>query len=804
MEVAMIRANIQENSEATMARFLNGLNPEIRKKVELQDHFELQQMVSYAEKVERQALPIKTPSGRTTTSSSTPWRRDQLPTSNAWPRQGNKERENRRMEQPFHPSATPSKPTPRPTLPRPNTSTNQPKACFKCKGIGHLMAQCPNRSIMYMNEEGVWQSEGEEEYADMPPLEEEGKDADLIEIEEDPVARTMVTMRVLNAQAQEDDLQRTNIFHTRCKIGDEVCLMIIDSGSCTNCVAADFVDQKHLSWTYHPKPYRLSWLNDGGEVKVTKQALIAFSIGRYKDQVLCDVIPMQASHVLLGRPWEYDRQADHIGLTNKYKFIMDHLKITLSPLTPTQVYEEQLHLRKEREKRQLREAKKKPNVPEDEGKKKVEAELREKGNSSGKKLSEAESLKVNKKSFYASVREEFKDVFPEELPKGLPPIRGIEHQIDFVLGAILPNRPAYRANPEETKEIQSKSLDEHVEHLRLVLSALRENRLFANMEKCVFCTPEVNFLGYIVGANGIRVDPAKVNAILEWPTPTNVAQVRSFHGLATPILALPNFDVTFEVECDASGIGIGAVLHQNNRPLAYFSEKLSGGALNYPIYDKELYAVVRALEVWQHYLMPKEFVIHTDHESIKFLKGQGKLHKSHPQTDGQTEVTNRTLGALLRAIVQKNLKKWEEYGVKKAEAVRTLHEKVRAQIEKKNAQYAQHANKGRKHVVFEPGDWVWVHMRKERFPASRRTKLHPRGDGPFRVLERINDNAYKLELPSEYGISASFNVSDLSPFDFDTDFEDSGTNPFEGGGNDKDTGAQQLQPWGEQDDTSFM
>ncbi|XP_071933836.1 uncharacterized protein [Coffea arabica] len=595
-------------------------------------------MVSYAEKVERQALPIKTPSGRTTTYSSTPWRRDQLPTSNAWPRQGNKERENRRMEQPFHPSATPSKPTPRPTLPRANTSTNQPKACFKCKGIGHLMAQCPNRSIMYMNEEGMWQSEGEEEYADMPPLEEEGKDADLVEKEEDPVARTMVTMRVLNAQAQEDDLQRTNIFHTRCKIGDEVCLMIIDSGSCTNCVAADFVEQKHLPWTYHPKPYRLSWLNDGGEVKVTKQALITFSIGRYKDQVLCDVIPMQASHVLLGRPWEYDRQADHIGLTNKYKFIMDNLKITLSPLTPTQVYEEQLHLRKERKKR--------------------EADY-----SSFYTLGITDSLP----SAIYSLLLEFNDVFPEELPKGLPPIRGIEHQIDFVPGAILPNRPAYRANPEETKEIQSKSLDEHVEHLRLVLSALRENRLFANMKKCVFCTPEVNFLGYIVGANGISVDPAKVKAILEWPTPTNVSQVRSFHGLASfyrrfvkdfstiaaplnetikknvgfqwgkeqeesfnklkdlltsaPILALPNFDVTFEVECDASGIGIGAVLHQNNRPLAYFSEKLSGGALNYPTYDKELYAVVRALEVWQHYLMPKEFVIHTDHESIKFLKG---------------------------------------------------------------------------------------------------------------------------------------------------------------------------------------
>ncbi|XP_071909677.1 uncharacterized protein [Coffea arabica] len=708
-----------------MARFLNGLNPEIRKKVELQDHFEFQQMVSYVEKVKKQALPLKTPSGRTTTSSTTPWRRNQLPTFNVWPRQGNRERENKRMEQPSHPSATSSKPTPRPTLPGANTSTNQPKACFKCKGIGYLMAQCPNQSIMYMNEEGVWQSEGEKEYADMPPLEKEGKDDDMVEIEEDPVARTMVTMRVLNTQAQEDDLQQTNIFHTRCKIGDEVCLMIIDSGSCANYVAADFVEQNHIPWTYHPKPYRLSWLNDEGEVKVTKQALIAFSIGRYKDQVLCNVIPMQASHVLLGRPWKYDRQADHIGLTNKYKFIMDNLKITLSPLTPTQVYEEQLHLRKEREKRQLREAKKKPNVPEDEKKKKVEAKLSERENSSGKRFSEAESLKVKKRSFYASVRE-----------------------IDRALKA--------------------------------------RNLLI------------VNFLGYIVGANGISVDPAKVKAIMEWPTPTNVSQVRSFHGLASfyrrfvkdfstiaaplneiikknvgfqwgkeqeesfnkfkhlltsaPILALANFDLMFEVECDASGIGIGAFLHQNNRLLAYFSEKLSGGALNYPTYDKELYVVVRALEVWQHYLMPKEFVIHTDHESIKFLKGQD--------------------------------------GAKKAETVRTLHERIRAQIEKKNAQYAQHANKGRKRVVFEPGDWVWVHMRKERFPTSRRTKLHPRGNGPFRVLERINDNAYKLELPSEYGISASFNVSDLSPFDFDTDFEDSRMNPFEGGGNDADTGAR--------------
>ena len=95
------------------------------------------------------------------------------------------------------------------------------------------------------------------------------------------------------------------------------------------------------------------------------------------------------------------------------------------------------------------------------------------------------------------------------------------------------------------------------------------------------------------------------------------------------MLALPDFNKVFEIECDASGIRIGAVLMQDKRPIALFSEKLSGASLKYPTYDKELYALVRALEIWQHYLWPREFVIHTDHESLKHLKGQGKLNQRH-------------------------------------------------------------------------------------------------------------------------------------------------------------------------------
>nr|KYP61106.1 Retrotransposable element Tf2 [Cajanus cajan] len=223
--------------------------------------------------------------------------------------------------------------------------------------------------------------------------------------------------------------------------------------------------------------------------------------------------------------------------------------------------------------------------------------------------------------------------------------------------------------------IYSMSQDDHIGHLREVLMILRENHLFANIEKCTFGVDHVVFLGFIVSKEGVRVDCEKIKAIQEWPKPKNVSEVRSFHGLASfyrrffpnfssialplnelvkkdvlfewtskhdqafqllkdqlknaPILALPNFEKTFELECDASGVGIGVVLLQGGHPIAYFSEKLKCVSLNYPTYDKELYALVRALQTWEHYLVSKEFVIHSDHESLKYLRGQGKLNKRH-------------------------------------------------------------------------------------------------------------------------------------------------------------------------------
>ncbi|RDX92540.1 hypothetical protein CR513_25312, partial [Mucuna pruriens] len=181
---------------------------------------------------------------------------------------------------------------------------------------------------------------------------------------------------------------------------------------------------------------------------------------------------------------------------------------------------------------------------------------------------------------------------------------------------------------------------------------------------------------------------------------------------------------------------------------------------------------------------------------------------AHPQTDGQTEVVNKTLVTLLRAIIQKNLKNWEKYlphvefaynrtvhstSYSPFEVVYELHAKVRANIEKSNEQHVRQANKGRV-MTFESGDCVWVHRRKERFPTKKKYKLQPRGDGTFQVLERINDNAYKLHLPTAYGnVSSTLNVVDLSLFVVDEEF-DSKMNPFEEGGNDRNPTNKDKDP----------
>jgi len=110
------------------------------------------------------------------------------------------------------------------------------------------------------------------------------------------------------------------------------------------------VDKLGLPTISHAKPYKLQWLSEEGEIIVNKQVLIAFSIGKYKDEVLCDVVPMEATHILLGRPWKFDRKTLHDCLTNKISFTFHGHKVTLKSLSPKEVHEDQLKMKGKREK----------------------------------------------------------------------------------------------------------------------------------------------------------------------------------------------------------------------------------------------------------------------------------------------------------------------------------------------------------------------------------------------------------------------------------------------------------------------
>ena len=159
----------------------------------------------------------------------------------------------------------------------------------------------------------------------------------------------MVRRLLGNACKELDDTQRENIFHSRCLIEGKVCSLIIDSGSCTNVVSARLVEKLGMKTSPHPWAYKLQWLSEHGELVVDKQVLISFSIGRYKDDVLCDVVPMETTHLLLGRPWQFDKHAFHDGVENTYSFEHCNRKVLLKPLTPKEVCEDQIFMKNKRE-----------------------------------------------------------------------------------------------------------------------------------------------------------------------------------------------------------------------------------------------------------------------------------------------------------------------------------------------------------------------------------------------------------------------------------------------------------------------
>lgn len=219
--------------------------------------------------------------------------------------------------------------------------------------------------------------------------------------------------------------------------------------------------------------------------------------------------------------------------------------------------------------------------------------------------------------------------------------------------------------------VYSKTWEEHLVHLREVLALLRHHTLYAKKSKCQFGQMSIEYLGHVISGEGVSTDPSKIASMMNWPIPKNVKQLRGFLGLTgyyrkfvkgygqisrpltlllqkdgfrwnadaekaftklkeamstAPVLVLPDFSQPFVIETDASGHGVGAVLMQNNKPIAYMSKILCPKNQALSIYEREFLAVVKAVQKWKTYLQGQKFIIKTDQQALKHLLDQKSIN----------------------------------------------------------------------------------------------------------------------------------------------------------------------------------
>jgi hypothetical protein len=516
--------------------------------------------------------------------------------------------------------------------------------CFTCGKDGHKYVDCPDRKV----------DRGETHITEAQRRDVENEDADS--------ERSLGIHKIILTPEKEveSSVQRSRLFRTTCTTKDRKCKVIVDSGSTDNLVSSEMVENMELETTKHLSPYKVSWLQKGHWVSLTTRCLVKFKIGNYHDEILCDVIPMDVCHILLGRPWQYDQNVVHDGRMNTYTLEKDGRTHKFLPIKDKEV---------------------KPEV-----------------NStillmSGKEL--LTEMEKNEDPQFFVVRKprivltstrvddlpdeiqellgEFADIIVDELPLSLPPMRSVSHHIDLIPGESLSNKAAYRLTPQENEEVKrqvqdlldkglvkeslslcvvptvlspkkdggwrvctesreinkiairyrfplprmddlmdclsganyfskidlkrgyhqihmregdewkttfktneglyewmvmsfglkntlstfmrlmnevprefigkfvvvylddilifSKTKAEHLKHLAIVMRKLQQEKLLINMKKCSFMQTKLIYLGFVISANELKMDLEKVEVIKNWPSPRNVFEVRSFHGL---------------------------------------------------------------------------------------------------------------------------------------------------------------------------------------------------------------------------------------------------------------------------------
>ncbi|GJX23196.1 zinc finger, CCHC-type containing protein [Tanacetum coccineum] len=311
------------------------------------------------------------------------------------------------------------------------------------QGTCHISFEYPNKSLITLADFEL--ASGYEFSSDLAghfiPLNDVAE-----EVTEPDEGSCLVVRRTLSTiTTQEENLQRESIFHTRCTIAQRVCTVRIDGGSCTNVALQTLVTKLNITTQPHPSPYVIQWLNQGTWLQVSHRVLLSLRIGKsYSDELWCDFVLMDACHVLFGRPWKFDQRAIHDGYQNTYSFVHNNHKIILTPLTPLTPSPQltpTLSTLLQSEQHEYHSCKEFILLGLDDDEYKSPTALH---------------------PLVQPLLNYYRQVFPTKILPSLPPTRSIQHKIDFVPSSVLPNKPVYRTNPQQTTKIR-KQVDKLLE-----------------------------------------------------------------------------------------------------------------------------------------------------------------------------------------------------------------------------------------------------------------------------------------------------------------------------------------------------
>ncbi|GJS61696.1 putative reverse transcriptase domain-containing protein [Tanacetum coccineum] len=293
--------------------------------------------------------------------------------------------------------------------------------------------------------------------------------------------------------------------------------------------------------------------------------------------------------------------------------------------------------------------------------------------------------------------------------------------------------------------IYSKNKQEHAEHLKLILELLKKEQLYAKFSKCEFWIPKVQFISHVIDSQGIHVDPAKIESVKDWASPN------------APILALPEGNEDFIAYCDASIKGLGAVLMQREKVIAYASRQLKIHEKNYTTHDLELGAVVFALKIWRHYLYGTKYTVFTDHKSLQHILDQKELNMRQRRwlellSDYDCEIRYHPGKA---NVVADALSRKERVKPLRVRALvmtigldlpkRILEAQIEARKPKKKPQVRRRRRVGESSYVkgYHLGKWG------RNVLGKKGKDRHPRYIGHFKVLAKVGNVADTTRIPHQ-------------------------------------------------------